>query len=256
MPGQMSLFGAGFLFAVPSGSNPTPQIFGALQNATIDWKKDAKPLHGSQQVALEIGMGKMAISIKAEIGRIDPAFYNAVFFGLSASTGEKLNSVFESGSIPPASGPYTITVTNGATFATDLGVYNTVTGKFMTRVASGPTTGQYSVNTTTGVYTFAAADASQTVKISYTYTSSATGKIITGTNAQMGAGPTFSLYCVNTWADGVGGSKSQWIQFPAVKSPSLTMPLKQDDFLIPGFEMMAMDDGTGNPWNFSATGPG
>ncbi len=254
MTGQMSTFGAGFMFAIPTGSSPTPAPFAALQNVTVDWKKDAKSLHGSQQFALEVGMGKMNVGVKAEIGRIDPNFYNSVFFGMSVVAGQKLNSVFESGTIPAT--PFTITVTNGATFATDLGVYNTITGKFMTRVASGPTTGQYSVNTTTGAYLFAAADTLQTVKLSYTYTSSGTGYNIVGTNPQMGAGPTFALYLVNTWADGVAGSKSQWLNFPAAKSTALTMPFKQDDFLLPGIEMMIMDDGTGNPFNYSASGPG
>jgi hypothetical protein len=71
----------------------------------------------------------------------------------------------EAWTVPPT--PFQVTV--GAPFgnwATDQGV-TYATGAALTKVASGPTVGQYAV--ALGLYTFAAADAGAAVKISYGY---------------------------------------------------------------------------------------
>ncbi len=85
--------------------------------------------------------------------------------------------------------PYTYTVANGSAFYNDLGVgmQGTASGSYsdlgapyatvisatlyasMVAVPSSPTTGQYSYDPATGVYTFSSADAGKTVSISYSY---------------------------------------------------------------------------------------
>ncbi len=75
--------------------------------------------------------------------------------------------VDEDGTIPDDPGPYTVTVAHAADFLVDDGVTNG--GTPMTKVVSGPATGEYSVDEGTGVYTFAAADKLDAVKISYHY---------------------------------------------------------------------------------------
>ncbi len=76
-------------------------------------------------------------------------------------------SVTESHTIP--STPYQITANQTyGSWGQDDGVVST-TGTVFMPVASSPTTGQYSVNITTGVYTFAAADAGTQLLISYSY---------------------------------------------------------------------------------------
>lgn len=77
-------------------------------------------------------------------------------------------STTDSTTVPSSPGPYTITVTQAATFINDLGVVKDGTTP-MTKVTGTPTTGQYSVDETTGVYTFAAADTGDSVVISYQY---------------------------------------------------------------------------------------
>src|ERR1700683_2291766 len=166
-----SVFGVGFLFATPQGANPTPTRFGRLQDVGVDFSYDSKLLYGSNQYALEQARGKAKIELKAAAGVVDPALFNNVFFGLTTTTGETLNSIDESAT--PSTG--TFTVANGGTFSQDLGVYNTVTGLWMTRVASAPAAGQYAVNTTTGVYTTNTAQNGQALRVSYTYASSSRG---------------------------------------------------------------------------------
>jgi hypothetical protein len=245
-----SVFGVGFLFATPSGANPTPTRFGRLQDVAVDFSYDQKLLYGSNQYALEQARGKAKIDLKATVGVVDPALFNAVYFGLATTPGETLNSVDEAAT--PASG--TFTVANAATFSQDLGVYNTVTGLFMTRVAAAPAAGQYAVNTATGVYTVNTAQNGQLLKASYTYASPATGQSLTFTNQLMGAGVIFAVQLVNRFKGADGTVRSLFLNFPAVQCPKLSMPLKLDDFALPQLEMSAQDNGAGNVFNYSMTG--
>lgn len=77
-------------------------------------------------------------------------------------------SVTDDATAIPAATPYTITAAQTlGRLAQDDGVENASTGAALTKVTSAPATGQYSVDTTTGIYTFAAADAGVSVEISY-----------------------------------------------------------------------------------------
>jgi len=61
-------------------------------------------------------------------------------------------------------------------------------------VASSPATGQYSVNTATGIYTFASGDTGASVLISYTFTAATTGTQLNITNQLMGF-----AFCAERW---------------------------------------------------------
>src|SRR6185312_11549283 len=237
-----SVFGVGFLFATPAGASPTPTRFGRLQDVAVDFSYDNKLLYGSNQYALEQARGKAKIELKATVGVVDPILFNNIFFGLTTATGETLNSVDEAAM--PATG--TFTVANGATFSQDLGLNNTVTGLWMSRVASAPGAGQYAVNTASGVYTVNAAQNGQLLKASYTYGSASTGASLAVTNQLMGASVTFSVQLVNKFRGADGVMRSLYLNFPAVQCPKLAMPLKLDDFTLPQLDMSAQDNGSGN----------
>jgi hypothetical protein len=68
--------------------------------------------------------------------------------------------------VPPASGPYTVTANEAATFVLDAGVLYTATALPLAKVATAPNQGQYSVSAA-GVYTFNAADAGAAVTLFY-----------------------------------------------------------------------------------------
>src|SRR5262249_10849872 len=139
------------------------------------------------------------------------------------------------------------TVANSATWATDLGVFDTTTGKFMTKVASGPTTGQYS--RAAGVYTFAAADVGHVVQISYTYTTAGSGWTVASSNPTMGSGNIFRADLFNSYRGITNG-----ITLYACQSSKLSFPFKQDDFMLPSFDFAAQDDGAGNVFALYGTG--
>jgi len=247
-----SNFGVGLLFYIPAGATPTPIMFGALQDVNIDVSFDEKDLHGSYQFALEKARGKGKMAIKASLGRFDPVLFNGLFFGLTTSTGEKRNSAREAHTIPAPAGPYTVTATNGATFAVDLGVWRTDTQTWMTRAASASGTGIYSVNTTTGVYTFNVADASVGIQLYYTYTAAGTGTSLAYTNQLMGAGPAAAALNLINYNSVTG--KYLNMTFPAVQSFKLSLPMKLDDFTLAGIDFSAQDDGNGNLFNYTMTG--
>jgi len=130
-------------------------------------------------------------------------------------------------------------VTNSATFVADCGVINLTTGLVMTRVASAPAAGQYSVSA--GVYTFAAGDNNAQLWISYTYTVAGAGKTIHFNNPLMGSGVMYTATLFNVFRNKVVGLK-----YYAVTVPKLQLPFKNNDYTIAGLDMSVYADQFGN----------
>lgn len=243
-------FGSGKLIAVPTNladgtaiANPTPVILGTMQDVSLDLSVEMKTLYGSKRYPIAVGQGKGKTEIKAKYAEIDGGILGSLFFG-KASTAGITAAVFDSaGTIPATPGPYTLTVTppSSGTFVADLGVMLTATGTQMTRVASSPATGEYAVNTSTGVYTFASADQGKAVAISYEYSAASGGKIWTMTNETMGYTPSFSLILQNGY-DG----KNLVCKLNRCVSGKLSLPLKSDDFAVYDFEAEAFADAAGS----------
>lgn len=227
-------FGVGQLLVVPSGSNPTPLQFGVLQDVSLDIKYTKKELYGSHQFPVDAARAQCSISGKIKHAQISGALFNQILTGSSIATGQTAGSINEAGTIPAT--PYQITVTQSATWVADNGVVDLTAGITLARVASLPATGQYSVSA--GVYTFAAADTTHQVLISYTYTL-ATGKTVTLTNQLMGAGSTYVLRMFNTFR-----SKAIGFELAAVTIDSLSMPFKNEDYTLNDLEFDAYADST------------
>lgn len=226
-------FGSGACWGTPltdySGAaiaNPTPLLLGTLQDVSVDFSGDVKELYGQNQFAEVVARGKMKITGKAKFARWNGAIMNSLFFG-QTMTSSIVGDVYDATGATIPSTPFTITPTvpSSGTWARDLGVRNS-TGNPMTRVASAPTTGQYSV--AAGVYTFAAADTGQTVFISYNYTGTSTvAKTSIVSNVAMGAAPTFRCDLMN----GLNGNQLNLSLYACVPT-KLSMATKLDDFNI------------------------
>lgn len=236
-------FGSGKLIAVPTKladgtdiANPTPVILGTMQDVSLDLSVEMKSLYGSKRYPIAVGQGKGKTEIKAKYAEINGGILGDLFFGKAATTGIKAVKFDESTTIPGT--PYQVTIAppSSGTFVADLGVVD-ASGTQLTRVASAPATGQYSVDASTGIYTFAAADSADVVKISYEYSAAAGGQIWTMTNETMGYTPSFSLILQNTY-DG----KTMVCKLNRCVSGKLSVPLKSDDFAIYDFEAEAFTD--------------
>jgi hypothetical protein len=47
-----SVFGAGYLFSLPSGAKATPVMFGAVQDTSVDFSFDLKALYGQMRTGV------------------------------------------------------------------------------------------------------------------------------------------------------------------------------------------------------------
>lgn len=233
-------FGSGTLVGVRTDvANATPSQFGVLQDVQIDFSATLKELMGQNQFAVAVARSSMKVTGKIKSAKIVASVYNNLFFGQTSTTGAILQVVNEAGTIPAT--PFQVTVVNAATFATDLGVLNALTGIALTKVASAPATGQYSVNAATGVYTFAAADTTIAVLLSYSYTSASGAIKTTIANVLSGAAPTFQMNLAETY-----NSKILNFQLNACVANKLSFPLKNSDFTINDIEFQAFADAAGN----------
>lgn len=236
--GKGHFFGAGRLYGLDNSSAvPTPQKFGTLQEVNIEFNFGVKELHGAKQFPVDVARGKGKITGKAKSAKLQGALLGALFFSETAVTGEIKSVENEAGTIPDTPGPYTITVANAADFRKNLGVVFAVTGVPLSRVVSGPATGQYSVDESTGIYTFAAADKLLGVLIDYLYDAASSGKTITMLNREMAQAPSFMGIFTGVF-DGV------YITLILNKciSNKLTMPFKNEDFVVSEFDFEASTD--------------
>ena len=240
-------FGAGALWGERTdvtGSGIGPRQFGVLQDIQIDFDWTEKELYGQYQFPVAIARGQGKITGKAKFARILGLLYSDIFFGQNAATGQFAVSQYEAATIP-ASTPFTVTVANAASYNDDLGVYYAATGKAFNRVTTPSAAGQYAVNFTTGVYTFAAADANAALLISYTYNVAASGSKITLGNPLMGVTPTFKATFYQAVSPGSSPAAPLALRLNACTSSKLSLPTKVDDWTIGALDFAAFADATG-----------
>ena len=229
-------FGSGVMIGTPtSGAVNTPVEFGVLQEIGLDFTFTSKPLVGQFQLPVAIGRGVAKITGKAKFAEMNGPVFNTLFFAsVTSSVGQDMWSYNEAWTIP-ASTPWQVTVANSATWSADLGVKYAATGNALTRVASGPTKGQYSV--AAGVYTFSTTDASTAVLISYTYTQTTSGTKEIINNPLLGVTPTFQIdfYQLNP-----NVANTQWsFRLYSCISTKLSIGSKLEDWLMPEFDFEA-----------------
>jgi hypothetical protein len=230
-------FGLGGLYLVDNETPNQATQVGVLKDVTLDISFDTKELRGSYTFPVDIAKAAGKIEGKAKFAQISGRLINEIIQGTLTAGATVIGSNNESGTVPGSSA-YTITVSNSATWATDLGVYDVTSSKFLSRVTSSPSTGQYSV--AAGVYTFAAADASHNVQISYAYTS-ATGNTVTLTNNLMGRGTTYVVHLYNTYK-----GKNVGVKLYAVTLGKYSFAMKNEDFTDEDLDFMGFADGSGN----------
>jgi len=249
-------FGAGSFFVTQlldaSGNtvaNPTPYTLMVLQEGSVDFSSDSKELYGQNQFPVAVGRGKGKIMVKVKPARIFAGVWNTLYFGQTLASGLIGNWTETTGALIPTT-PFQITITppSSGTFAADLGVLDQ-NGSPMKRVASGPTTGQYSVNVGTGVYTFASADVGLRVYINYQYTATVTGaQKQTVQNLPMGYAPVFKADLTVTYL-----GKLVTFSFPNAIASKMSLGFKNEDFTIPEFDFSCFDNGAGQVASWSTS---
>jgi hypothetical protein len=232
------LFGAGNFYGTNPAANSTPHKVVTMQEISFDMSYTTKQLMGQYSAPIDVRRGAMKFGGKAKFANVNGAMLNDLFFNQTTTTGQLLSAVAEVGTIPAT--PFTITVVNGATWTTDLGVVYSATGLALTKVASAPIAGQYSVGAG-GVYTFAAADTTLGVYIDYLYTSATGGTLITLSNQLMGTQPFFK----GVFTSNVSG-KIITLVLNQCTSSKLSFSTKTEDYGIPEMDIEIMADSGNN----------
>jgi hypothetical protein len=106
--------------------------------------------------------------------------------------------------------------------------------------------GQYAVNESTGVYTFAAADEAAAVLISYTYSVANQGQTIELAQSLMGVAPNFRIQLKTIY-----NGKDGFIMLNACVASKLSFATKIEDFTMSDLEFSAFADASGNIGTFS-----
>lgn len=245
------VFGSGILFGTPTQDaagnpivNPSPIEFGTLQDVSLDLSFDTKMLYGNKQFPVAVGRGKGKISGKAKVATLSGFMINSLFFGQSLLSGITAANYDTTGTVIATS--LTPAIPGSGTWTRDLGVKD-ANGLTMRRVASGPTTGQYSVSA--GVYTFAAADVGKLAFINFMYDAASTSAVKSNVmNLPMGYAPTFATDLYMPYL-----GKQLVISAPNAISSKFSIATKQDDFMVPEFDFDCFADATGRILTYGMT---
>lgn len=242
----MYSFGSGVLIGTRTDIvNATPVNFGLVQEVSIEEAASVKELYGQYQHPIAIARGTMKTTGKAKVARISGLAFASLFYGVTPSAGQLATAFAEAATVPAAT-PYTVTPANSVTFVDDSGPVYAATGLPLTRVASAPIVGQYTLSG--GVYTFAAADAGKAVLLTYTYQIAASGQKFAVTNALTGTTPTFQAQFYTTFQ-----GQAVSLKLNNCTSSKLSLHTKLEDFVIPEFDFSCFADATGTvmTWSFA-----
>jgi hypothetical protein len=232
MSTPFAAFGPGIVIGTRTDlATPAAINVGYAQELNIDFSASMKDLFGQNQFPLVSARGTVKATGKIKSAVVSGIAWNNLFFGGTMTPAQGFAWVIgEAGSIPTT--PFQVTVAGSASFEGDLGVTYALTGLPLQRVASAPTTGQYSVVVATGIYTFAAADTGLGVLITYTKTiTTATSQKLIVTNQPLGTTPTFQLdYYTNL---NQPGTMPFAIRLFSCVGNKLAFATKLEDFAVP-----------------------
>lgn len=239
-------FGSGALLGVRTDvAGATPVNFGLVQEVQLDIQFTMKELYGQYQFPLAVARGQGKVTGKAKMAQISGLAFNSLFFGETLSPGQLATSLAEAGAVPSGA-PYQVTASHAASFADDYGVVYAATGLPLTKVASAPAAGEYSV--AAGVYSFAAADAGSAVLLSYTYAAAGAGQEFTLGNQPLGTTPTFQAQLYTSFQ-----GKPVNVKLFNCASSKLSFATKLEDFVVPelDFDVFANAAGSVLAWSFA-----
>ena len=233
----MRMPGIGALYALPSGATPTPIPFAIIKDISFDLKVTKKDLRGQWAYPVDVAGFAAGATLKAKVSDFRADVFNMVSPGGVVTAGSLTPVTGEAWAVPIT--PFQVTVAQSGTWSEDGGVLDYTAGKYLARVASAPTTGQYSV--AAGVYTFAAADVAHNVSIVYVYTTASVGKTVTVTNTTMGPSTAFAVriwevFTINGIVKPVG------FKFPAVHFTDLGWAFKSEDWAEQAISGMVAQD--------------
>jgi hypothetical protein len=262
-------FGAGRARLIPAGGGQ-PVELGVVQSASVELKVDLKELRGPYRYPIQIADGKGTASGKVNFAQFWPETLAALLGG-TQSNGAQHAAVGETHTVGAT--PFHVTLANATTLVAGSEVVGVIdaTGNpvWYTRVTSGSeasssvagqANGAYSINTSTGVLTFASADTLLTVIVSYEYTvtSDINSNTVALQQVGMNTATTFQLTLIGVAAKNGFTNQSQQflVQFNACLAPSIKFDMKLDDWTYQDLDFQAYIDASGNLGSLYLINPG
>ena len=187
----MFVFGPGTLIATLAGG--TPINIGYAQEITFEDKSKTVPLYGLGRRALAVGGGTIQSTVKVKAAVFSGYALSQLWLGTQPVVGGTFAQLAEAHTLPASAPTVTVAPPHSGTFYADQGVSYFNTALPLTYTTGAPSTGQYSVNTTTGVYAFAAGDENAKILMNYTWTSGSYGMNVASTNPALGQTVTVGL---------------------------------------------------------------
>jgi hypothetical protein len=231
-----SVQGVGWVSLVPSGTYPDPVHLAEIEAMDLNITEEDGDLEDSNGDIIDSFTVKRVIEGTVTLKDISGSLLAATTRGVTVAAGTK-QGYAQTSTIPTT--PFQITVTNGATFADDLGVIDLTSGKAMTCAATATGTNVYSV-TAAGVYTFNTADAGHSVLINYRATQAAVGTTSTIASATA-AQAYYGLHCYQVIA-----GKPWGIYVPAARLPGLSAKFGKGGWSDTTIKFKATKDASNN----------
>lgn len=209
---------------------------GFAQELSLELSGTTKELYGQYQYPLVAARGTVKATGKLKAATLSGLAWNNLFFGQSFTSGGYVWNIDEAQTIPGT--PFTVTVTNAATFDADLGVKYAASGLPLQRVTAGSeATGKYSVTETggsKGKYVFATGDTAANVLITYSSTTAA-GQSLIVQNQLIGSTPTFQLDFYTNLNQPSAKAFAVRV-YQCIGSKIAPLSAKLEDFTMPEFE--------------------
>lgn len=230
-----SLQGVGWVSIVPGGTYPDPVHLAEIESLDFNVNEEDAELEDQSGDVIDTFRTKRVIEGTISLKGFTGSLLAAATGGVTVAAGGKLGYA-QTTTIPTT--PFQITVTEGATFADDLGVIDLTAGKAMTCGATATGAGVYAVNTATGVYTFNTADAAHSVLINYRSTKSTTG-VTADIAAAVGATPYYALHCYQP------SGKPWGIYIPQARLPGVSTKFSKKGWTDTTLKFKATKDTSG-----------
>ncbi len=216
----------------------TPIRLGNLKGIELNVEMELNPARTPHQFKVNMAAGEKEIRGTASLGAFSSRAINQLYFGEQAGVGARLIKNDDRADIPGTPFQITPTVPSSGTWESDLGACFTTDGTALTRVASSPAAGEYSV--AAGVYTFNSADTTKEVSISYIYDISG-GEKISVVNQFKDLAASFEIILQGRYND----RQVTWILNKCV-ADAFSLPSTTEAFLVTDFEFEAIADLNGN----------
>jgi hypothetical protein len=243
----MEIFGPGVIIGTLPGG--TPVDIGLSNEITFSEKTKVVGIWGRQRRAIAVGAGKIETTVKLKNARISGLAIAQLYLGIQPTKGGQFAVIGEAHTLQSTAPGFTLAPPNTGTFAVDRGVIYTASGLPLTNSGtSAPSTGQYSLNASTGVYKFANGDELAGVLASYDYTTGSFGQSMLSGNPLLG--PTVSISLMIYYIDPTTNFSGALQVFNCVLE-GFDLATKLEDFTYPEINGTCYANAAGNAWQWN-----